>query len=304
MPTQSTNIFATTGDGLDFSSNGETWEIMPGVAVASTLQSGVASNDKDSTLDNFGYIYSGSTGFAGVSYNNDGGTIINEANATIFGFQAGIAIVRGNTETIENFGSIDSVGSGVIFGTDSNFGSELVNQGTVHGYDSGVLSVSINTGPTIINLSEIQSDQYGILIDTSPGLTTIIANEAGGTIQGVVSAIFVNSGAMSLTNHGTIVGNIDCTVVGATDTIINRGKIEGLVELSGDDVFNGAGGTSGTIFAGGGNDRIIAGKGNVHIDVGSGHSTVSGGPGHDQFIFDSGLGGQITKISKFSQSRD
>jgi Ca2+-binding RTX toxin-like protein len=114
-----------------------------------------------------------------------------------------------------------------------------------------------------------------------------------------------DNGAIHLINNGTIDGNIDCTVLGEKDVIINHGKINGSVKLySSDDVFKGKGGTSGNIFCGSSNDQVTVGKGNVKLDVGSGNSTITGGPGHDQFIFDHKLTGQIDKIIDFNVSRD
>jgi Ca2+-binding RTX toxin-like protein len=92
---------------------------------------------------------------------------------------------------------------------------------------------------------------------------------------------------------------------GEHDVITNHGKINGKVYLhSGNDIFNGKGGTSLAIFCGSGDDHVTAGKGSVDIHVGSGNNTLTGGPGHDHFVFDHKLAGQIDKITNFNVGAD
>ena len=53
----------------------------------------------------------------------------------------------------------------------------------------------------------------------------------------------------------------------------------GKVQLgSGNDLFNGKGGTSGEVIGGAGNDRLIGGKGNDQLSGGAGNDTLTGGP--------------------------
>ena len=78
-----------------------------------------------------------------------------------------------------------------------------------------------------------------------------IHNHAGAKIKGVEAGIIVPSGGqIFLKNKGKIVGDIDCsTVLDATDKVVNKGKIKGIVELGlGEDKFVFAGGKQGKVF--------------------------------------------------------
>jgi Ca2+-binding RTX toxin-like protein len=89
---------------------------------------------------------------------------------------------------------------------------------------------------------------------------------------------------LHLTNLGTIDGGISGapTTAGPSDVVINPGHINGDVFLRGSTIFNGKGGTSGPIH------------------VGRGNATITGGTGAVRFVFDSGLAGQVTKITNFT----
>jgi hypothetical protein len=306
MPAQNTDIFNIDSDGLDFSADTETLTISAGVVVSSVEANGVESVFNDSTLDNFGQVFCRAQfpffmGL-GIAFYGDNGTVINEAGAGIISNTLGV-LADGNHEAIENLGSIVGLRSGVVFGRFSN-NTQLINHGSIYGHFAGVVPASMNEGGTVINDGVIRSDKLGVEVDNI-GFTTSITNTAKGIIEGATDAVKTVLGAMSLDNLGTLIGNVDCTVPGANDAIINHGNIVGQVLLdSGNDVFNGRGGTSGDIFAGAGNDLIMAGKGKVAVHVGTGNSTLTAGRGHDQFIFDSGLASQVDTITNFKHGRD
>ena len=73
MPTQSNDIFNTATDGIDFTADAQTWTIAAGVVVSSTQLDGVVNNFSNSTLLNFGQVFSGA--FTGVVFTFDNGTI-------------------------------------------------------------------------------------------------------------------------------------------------------------------------------------------------------------------------------------
>jgi len=114
---------------------------------------------------------------------------------------------------------------------------------------------------------------------------------------------------VSLTNTGHLIGDIslESAAAGDSDAIVNSGSIAGTVHLgAGNDLFKGAGGTSGVIFGEAGNDRLIAGKGNDTISGGSGVDRLTGGPGADQFVFDTALGAttNVDRVTDYSVVSD
>jgi len=90
------------------------------------------------------------------------------------------------------------------------------------------------------------------------GTTTTLTNFAGATIRGSTDSIFSDTGRLSVTNHGTITGNISLNSVDAGDQIINTGTINGDASFAhGTNLFDGRGGT----ITGDGVDTLIGGKG-------------------------------------------
>ena len=212
---------------------------------------------------------------------------------------------EGTGDIIKNYGHITGAFTGVLLGGLSD-GGDLLNYGSIRGGSFGVQELSNNTGGTIVNYGNISSAQTGVEVWTNTDLTTSIVNKASRVISGHTHAIFVNTqGGISLTNYGTINGNIDCNS-DSGDAIHNHGKIHGIVELyNRSDFFDGRGGTSGAIFCAG-NDHVIAGNGNLSIHAGAGESTLTGGSGHDSFFFDVALDpfAQPTIITNFVHGTD
>jgi Ca2+-binding RTX toxin-like protein len=289
MHTQTTDVYNTTADGLDISSAGFqhplTWTIAAGILVSSTEGFGVYSDRQGSTLFNFGQVFAGAND--GVLFLDDDGIIVNKPSAAITAQYIGVA-VDGNHETIDNLGSITGLTLGVAFYSGSN-NTSLTNHGSIYGHLVGVEPGSANEGGAITNLGVLRSDQVGIDVNTHTGLTTSITNAITGTIIGPFAAIQTEvAGDISLINHGTILGNIICTVMGADDSVINQGKIHGSVSLgSGNDTFDGIGGKSGSIDGGDGND------------------TLTGGSGADRFVFNTALNAvtNVDTITNFTPSQ-
>ena len=299
MPTQSNDFINTSGDGFDFSVAPETLTIAPGVVLGSTGNFfGVYSGLNNSTIVNFGQILS--TNFEGIFFTGDNGTILNELGSAITSLDYGIYIAAGNQDKIDNLGSIVGVNSGVWLGGSAY--ARLSNHGSISGEFEGVLVSSTHPANSISNFGAIRSDQIGVEVNS---FSTSITNGATGIIKGDFYAIeTLNGGSLSLNNHGTIIGNIDCSIAGAHDVIINHGSIQGDVFLGSNDTFKGGGGRSGEIAAFAGNDRIIVGNGNVKIFVGTGNDVLTAGRGHDQFFFEYPSTGQVEKITNFNPALD
>src|SRR5204862_3244295 len=89
------------------------------------------------------------------------------------------------------------------------------------------------------------------------------------------------AGAINLQNSGKLIGDVALNAT-ENDTITNNGNIGGTVHLGGgNDVFNGAGGTSGAMFGEAGVDTLTGGSAADAIDGGIGNDTLKGGLGAD-----------------------
>ena len=290
-------------NGLNFNAANETWAIAAGVLVFSEFADGIFSDGfLNNTLINLGNVISDGVNQSGVFLNGGNTFIRNSIDAEISGLAVGVLLDGSSSNTLINLGTILGDASiGVDFSLHASR-ETLNNRGCIFGAAAGVNIASNMAGGTINNFHVIRSDGEAIEIATAAGLLTDINNAAGAIISGAIEAIGNTSGRFRLVNYGTINGTVAANF---GDIIINHGKINGTVALvSGNDYFNGTGGTAGYIGSGLGNDRIIAGKGNVFVLLGGGNCTVTGGPGHDQFFFDAPLASQIEKITNFNVSRD
>jgi hypothetical protein len=309
MPTQTTDVymFGPDADGLDFQADAETLTIATGVTVFSALADGIASTNSNDTLFNFGQIVSFAAPalvtlpvLAGVAFDGDGGTVVNEAKAGITGF-VGVG-VNGANDAIRNLGSIYGYGSGVVFSEPSSNGL-LVNRASIFGHSVGVGEYSTTGSAAIVNSGLVKSSHDAIWIHSA--FVTSITNAASGVIAGAQYAIYSDT-QYSFQNYGKVVGMV---ITGGHSAIANHGSINGEVRLlSGGNVFNGVGGTSGAILSIGDGDRIIAGSGSVaiqidHQSVGGAGDTLTGGPGADRFAF-TNMMGSVDRITNFAVGRD
>jgi Ca2+-binding RTX toxin-like protein len=272
---QPTDITETTNVGITYASNNDSWTINTGIIVSSSDNIGVLSNKNGSTLINKGNIFSGS--LVGVYFNGNNSHITNNSGHNIAGPQG---IFDGSDgATVTNHGTLTGYDfDGIAFGPTSNH-VVLNNDGEIYGRLAGVTTGSGLQGGTIHNSGLIRSDQFGVEVNILAGLTTIIDNAAGGTIKGTDAAIDTLEGRISLSNHGTLVGGIDCRAPNKHDVVANHGTIVGQVHLgSGSDSFGEAG-----------NDTL---KGGAHNDIligGLGKDALTGAAGADKFVFNTTL---------------
>jgi len=268
----------------------------------------------NSALTNNGMIFGAPTG-VWFDFNSVSGVINNNPTGTIEGSSAGIRF-GGEGLTINNSGGIAGGDYGVLF-NDTAAASLLAGPitlnnnkgGTIWGGLAGVVDASDHNGAAINNSGLIHGFNVAIRVDTAAGLTTVINNSVGGTIEGfVASAIVAIAGRISLDNSGTVRGNVVCMALGENDTIVNKGQIIGAVQLGpGNDTFNGSGGTSGTVFGEAGNDSL---RGGSHKDVlvgGLDKDALIGGKGADKFVFndvqESAVGANRDLIVDFSHAQ-
>lgn len=150
---------------------------------------------------------------------------------------------------IHNEGTID----GSLNGISAQNAKELLNSGDV----SGNIGVRFINNARIDNSGTIDGTADGISIEGSGG--TII-NRKGGEISGGQAGIRLDTDETRVVNHGKIVdGQATSSLIdgNGTLTLINRGIIEGQVQMGGgDDVFDTRGGTFHYVVSGGLGDDL------------------------------------------------
>lgn len=167
---------------------------------------------------------------------------------------------------------------GGLVGVGATGGGTLVNSGTISGSNgSGITGAQMSVSNT--------GTIHGILNGLELG-QSIVVND--GFIMGGVNGIAV-TGSIRLTNTGTISGvNTALSLASFNDTVVNRGVLDGRVNLGdADDVYDGRGGSvTGAIDLGLGNDTATGGDGaetfvNGTITVSDGDDGIDGGAGFD-----------------------
>ena len=287
---------------------GLTVTVNANILVDATVDNAIFSDQSGSILINNGTIFSGGPN-GGVDFVSTGGSITNNAGATIAANSTGI-FVNGSSTSVTNHGALIAyAGTGVDFANGLT-ALTLTNDGSIFGHSFGIDSFA--TGDVINNSGTIRSDGVGIRVVSLASFgTTVIDNARGGLIQGSSSAIDAGTAnaAISLNNRGIIDGQIKFSFNTAADDFIrNSGKIKGDVQLGlGSDTFNGRGGTSGTVFGGAGDDTITGGNKHDVLIGNSGFDHLKGSGGRDSFKFvalnDSAVGVTRDVIVDFSHTQ-
>jgi len=263
MPVITTDSHTDFAVALDLIGSATTI-IAPLVTIAADDFFAVRALLANTTLINHGAVLAPAND--ALIFPSSGGLIINASDGTITGFQ-GIAF-QANDSAI-NFGSIWATFVGVGIGGTAALDNHGLIYSALYGVEDG------SSGGTTTNSGTIEGLKYGFVVDLgSPGQFTTVVNS--GVLQGGVDAIGQFSpqpGGLHLQNSGMLIGGIDISGSSGADIIVNAGHINGAVKLgTGNDSFNGTGGTSGP------------------IDGGLGENTITGGLGSNQFVFDTALG--------------
>ena len=254
----------TGGDAIDFGdgTNNTVHNFAGGIIAAS--HHGITGDFGATIVNDVGGQIIGHNG-AGINFDNDidpanlvtitnKGAILGESQT--YDDSDGDAIDCDGAIALDNYGFVGGMGAhGQHDGGDNHSEAIAIGGGTINNYAGGM----------------IYSVQRAIQVDDStegnaPTATTII-NE--GTIQGLDGGaiIIIGEQADTLTNKGTILGDI--SMGGGSDKVTFTGKsnVVGTVDLGdGKDVFKGAKG-----------DEMILG--------GAGADKLTGGTGDDTFIF-------------------
>ncbi|MCJ2189047.1 hypothetical protein [Novosphingobium beihaiensis] len=273
-------------------------------AITAGLMSGTNSGYALVELDNSGTI----TGTAGVALaTGDNGafySIINRTGGTIGGISGAVGTIQNHgtidggsgsaiaggtystlvyTSSLTNSGSVVSSGSGA---TVSDYSGAITNSGTISNSGTGSAItgdygpitnnagglITASAGDTISLTGFLSIDNAGTLQNTGSGRAIVvgsggITNRAGGTISASGTVIEGTAG-VSLTNYGSIVGNIVAgSVLGNSNSSIDStaGTINGNVTLgAGNDTLFATYSDAGGLITG------IAGQ----IDGGAGMDTI------------------------------
>lgn len=186
-----------------------------------------------------------------------------------FDFATGLRTHNAFHSAINN-GRIEAEGFGAIGVDFSNAGGIMENRGTIVARTSssspyasiGILSGVFTTN--IDNSGTIEGD-YSLLHLARSGAIVTIFNRASGVLQGDVAVLPLFEGSnfstTYFTNDGHLAGSfeVDASISGGHDIIVNRGRIDGDVRLAqGNDLFDSRGGTlGGDLYGGVGDDSFF-----------------------------------------------
>ncbi len=228
-------------------------------------------------LDNYGQIsglgaHGTHDGGANVSEGvaAGGGTIHNEAGATIYGYGRAI--------------QIDNSNNGGAFAS-----TTIINEGLIQGDGHGPVDFDEGTDAGIVLAGREAIDILGTNADT-------ITNTATGKIIG---GIFTDGGDDHLSNAGLIDGQIDMGDGSDTVTLSGDSQVTGKILLgTGNDTLTDTGHTAITVDAGVGNDSITVGTGNDTLIGGDGSDTFNYalGDGNDSIVEGAGQTGDVDKL--------
>jgi Ca2+-binding RTX toxin-like protein len=294
--TITTDQTPTTGSAIIYDVGGIAITIANGIAAASRDADAIVSDFSGSTLINKGNVLS-AVGNA-VLFDGGNSSITNNPGRSIVGLSGIFLDEDGNTVT--NHGSVSGLtGDGITLGVASNH-TVLNNDGDIYGKVDAFHVASGHEGGVIHNSGTMRSDFACLLLD---GLKTVIDNQAGGLIKGPTAIQTGAFGRISLTNHGTVSGGIDCNAANQNDVLVNFSKIIGQVHLgSGNDFFqNVGGGTSGKVFGEDGADTLRGGSGIDNLLGGAAHDTLTGGLNKD--ILTGGTGRDIFDFNSVFESK-
>jgi hypothetical protein len=199
--------------------------------------------------------------------------LTNDVGASILG-GSGVE-VENSGKTVINNGEIRGYHYQGIFVDTNTYNISITNDGSIFGPLTGIVVENVatidNTGTGLIN-----SDLYGIWF---LGTTCTISNGLHATIEGSTYSIFTQvSGTLSLTNLGTLDGEVLCSAPTGNNSISNKGVVNGSVVFqSGDATFTdaGSGHVTGLIEGGTGADRFVAGRAKELFSAGTGADTFA-----------------------------
>ncbi len=281
MTTFTISTVVTTGQSLV---DGENGYVGVNGAIAPTALGSAIVLSGSTTLDIDGVVRASVTGYYGVVGLFTTTNLVNVGDTgRVSGEAAGMYFGMSNSTTIFNGGTISGSLNGIVaIASDSEAEVYVTNSGLISSVVDAAILASIGNGQFLLNNSGTISTlgtTYNRAVDitgTSTGALAEIMNT--GTIMpstfGI--AIIVRDATASITNTGTIAGNISTTI--GNDLIENSGTITGGIYTGdGFDIIRLLGGTvTGLVIGGPNNDRYEINTSDVQLVeyAGEGYDTV------------------------------
>jgi Ca2+-binding RTX toxin-like protein len=206
--------------------------------------------------------------------------------ASVFSLGTTIFAADGGN-AIANTGTITSSGSFGIFALGGN--NTISNGGAITAAFDGIRTQG--TGNLIVNSGSVitsgtAANIAAVNIDSLTGESNRLVN--GGELSSQLNAVLGGDGKETVVNRGAINGDVE--LGGGADFFRNSGQLWGDVDLGGgNDLFKGRGGTvDGTIHGRGRNDTINGGAADDAIFGDNGNDLLKGGDGDDTLTGDNG----------------
>ncbi|MEM8686609.1 MAG: CHRD domain-containing protein [Pseudomonadota bacterium] len=286
--TQGTTAGVRIADGVGFV--GEITNTRTGDIVGAQNGLYFGNGAHNATVRNFGEIQSASRA---VNIDGTGVTLINDRDIEGIGDQRNGTVYA--DATADDYAIINNHRGDIDAGQGNNGSGVSLQTGDV---DGDIVTASVTNHGDIIGRGDaVDGNTVGDGVRIFSGQSDVTFN---GDINntGLISASDESAAAVGISiedgvsldgqivNHGRIIATetaIDAAEAGGNVNVLNRGQIEGDVKLSaGNDVFNGAqGSTFGLIDGGAGDDTLTGGREDNQLIGGLGSDGLNGGDGID-----------------------
>ena len=305
----------SAGDGNDSLVGNDGDDTLFGGAGDDTMHGG---NDKDSLRGGEGAdrLYGGSS--ADRLYGEGGDDLIDAGSSgdRVYGGEGDDTIDGGSSaDTLYGGAGVDSILGGssgdLIYGGDDN---DTIRAGTsndtVYGGSSRDLIEGEDGNDSLFGGSSSDTIDGGIgddVIDAGSSADTVRGEAGDDSILGGTSADLIYGGDDNDTIRG---GTSNDTVYGGShedriygesgnDRLYGDGSSDTIYGGDGTDLIDG-GSSADRLYGGSSSDTIIGGSNNDTIYGGGSSDTITGGTGADVFVFNTGIGTSVDRITDFS----